>query len=60
MTTANATMFQIRTSRSALRAAAILGLCAALVAGFVASSSQPPAAPAADAVASAAAPSRSA
>ena len=44
MTTSNAVMFQTRTTRSALRAAAILGLCAALVAGFVAQASQAPAA----------------
>ena len=43
MTTLNAAMFQTRTSGSALRAVAILGLCAALVAGFVAQASQAPA-----------------
>jgi hypothetical protein len=47
MTTSTSSMFPTRSSRSALRAAAILGLCAALFAGFVAHASQAPAAPAA-------------
>jgi hypothetical protein len=51
-TTSTPSMFQARPSRPALRAAAILGLCAALFAGFVAhASQQPSAAPAADQVA---------
>jgi len=59
MTTSTQTaMFQLRSSRSALRAAAILGLCAALLAGFVAHASQAPVA--ADAFASAAAHARAA
>jgi hypothetical protein len=59
MTTSTA-MFQTRSSRSALRAAAILGLCASLVAGFVAHASQAPASGAPDAIASAASHGRSA
>jgi hypothetical protein len=59
MTTSNAAMFQTRPSRSALRAVAILGLCAALVAGFVAHVSQAPAATDADAIASTSASGRS-
>ncbi|HET9594882.1 MAG TPA: hypothetical protein VFP65_04830 [Anaeromyxobacteraceae bacterium] len=52
MTTSTPAMFPTRSSRPALRAAAILGLCAALLAGFVAHASQAPrAAPAVDQVA---------
>ena len=42
MTTSNPSMFPTRSSRASLRAAAILGLCAALFAGFVAHASQQP------------------
>jgi len=42
MTTSTPSMFPTRSSHSALRAAAILGLCAALLAGFVAHASQAP------------------
>jgi hypothetical protein len=41
-TTTPTAMFPTRTSRAALRAAAILGLCAALAGGFVAHASQAP------------------
>jgi hypothetical protein len=52
--TTSTSMFQTRSAGSALRAAAILGLCAALLAGFVAHASRVPSVPAGDdAVASA-------
>jgi hypothetical protein len=53
-TTTSIALFQPRSTGSALRAAAILGLCAALLGGFVAHASRVPSAPAGnDAVASA-------
>jgi hypothetical protein len=61
-TTTPTAMFPTRTSRAALRAAAILGLCAALAGGFVAHASQAPraAATAADQLATSPAPARAA